>query len=466
MPVATRVREVQVMTRNPHSEQERFRVSKAKRKIIRAGRRGGKTVGIAIPCIEKFVDGRRVLYTAPTSEQTDAFWFEVKRALQPLVDTGVYKLNESERYIEKLGTQNRIKAKTAWDANSLRGDFADYLVFDEWQLTNEDAWDVVGMPMLLDNNGDAVFIYTPPSLRSTGVSKAHDPRHAAKMFKAAQQDVTGLWEAFHFTSRQNPFISQEALTLLASQMSSQTYRQEILAEDDDIQTAWLVHSKFNEALCKIKRFPVPTNWDVFSGHDFGSANPAALFGARVKLPLPAGAPAYMRLNDIVFWKEYAPGPGFSTAQHVARFKEIASGYKVVVSRGGNLNSEDEIRQGYTKEGWTILPPALEKKNSQIDRVINLEENNRIYIFGDMLQAIEQVLNCLWKLKDGQVTNEIDNEAMYHLLACMRYICSDGDFTPEAPAGQMPVHHSRSRSESIGALMADPMNTYRIGAGRR
>src|SRR3990172_2889583 len=251
-----RVRDVQVVTRDPHTEQERFRISPAKRKIIRAGRRGGKTVGISIPSVEKFTEGRRGLYTAPTSEQTDAFWYEVKRALMPLVDTGVYKLNESERYIERIGTQNRIKAKTAWDANSLRGDFADYLIFDEYQLTNEDAWEVVGMPMLLDNNGDAVFIYTPPSLRSAGVSKARDPRHAAKLFKRAEEDTTGRWDTFHFTSHQNPYISQDALIELEKQMSKQAYRQEIMAEDDEIQLSWLVYKSFNEGLCKIKRFEI------------------------------------------------------------------------------------------------------------------------------------------------------------------------------------------------------------------
>ena len=437
MVAEIRTKEVRITTRLPHAEQERFRVSLAKRKIIRAGRRGGKTVGVSIPAVEKFIEGRRVLYTAPTSEQTDAFWYEIKRALMPLVETGIYKLNESERFIERIGTQNRIKAKTAWDANSLRGDFADYLIFDEYQLTNEDAWEVVGMPMLLDNNGDAVFIYTPPSLRSTGVSKAHDPRPAAKLFKRAQEDKTGLWEAFHFTSLQNPYISQVALGILAGEMSSKTYRQEILAEDDEVELSWLVHSKFNEQLCRIKRFTIPANWDIYSGHDFGSANPAALFGARAKLPLPVGAPAYIRQGDLVFFREYAPGPGFSTAQHVARFKQFMVGYSVMPSRGGNLNSEDEIRQGYTKEGWVILPPALEKKNTQIDRVINLEENNKIYVFDDMWIVYSEFTNCLWKLKDGQVTNEIGNEAQYHLTACLRSIASDSDFTPETAGGSKP-----------------------------
>ena len=43
----------------------------------------------------------------------------------------------------------------------LRGDYADELILDEFQLMNEDIWDAVGAPMLLDNNGDASFhLYT------------------------------------------------------------------------------------------------------------------------------------------------------------------------------------------------------------------------------------------------------------------------------------------------------------------
>ena len=70
------------------------------------------------------------MYAAPTSEQTDTFWFEVKRAfpnLDEAVRRGWLKLNEAERYLEVPGTKQRIKAKTAWNANTLRGDYADDL---------------------------------------------------------------------------------------------------------------------------------------------------------------------------------------------------------------------------------------------------------------------------------------------------------------------------------------------------
>jgi len=172
-----------------------------------------------------------VLYAAPTTEQLGRFWNTVSRALQdPIREKVLYK-NETEHVIELPGTENRIKAKTAWNADTMRGDYADVLILDEWQLMDEEAWELVGAPMLLDNNGDAIFIYTPPSLHSRSVSKARDSQHAAKLFEKAKQDTTGRWQAFHFTSKDNPHISQEALAEITQDMTALSYRMEILAED-------------------------------------------------------------------------------------------------------------------------------------------------------------------------------------------------------------------------------------------
>lgn len=207
--------------------------SKAPRRCIRAGRRGGKTVGMSIYAVEQFLQGRRVLYAAPTSDQLDSFWRNVVRPLQGAIDQGIFRKNETDHVIELVGTEQRIRAKTAYNADTLRGDYADVLILDEWQLIDEDAWERVGAPMLLDNDGDAIFIYTPPSLHSRSTSKARDPQHAAKMFKRAQADTSGRWETFHFKSAENPHISQDALAEIAADMTALAYRQEILAEDID-----------------------------------------------------------------------------------------------------------------------------------------------------------------------------------------------------------------------------------------
>ena len=231
--MAARTSAFDVALRTPHAEQQRFIDSLAKRKVIRAGRRGGKTVGVATLAVRKFVEGRRVLYGAPTEDQVDRFWYEVKQALSDAVESGMLYKNETKHLIEKPGTEQRIRAKTAFNADTLRGDYADLLILDEFQLIAEDAWEVVGAPMLLDNNGDAVLVYTPPSLRTIGSSKARDKMHAAKLFKRASADTSGRWATFHFSSHANPYISAEALAEITQDMSRLAYEQEIEAQDKD-----------------------------------------------------------------------------------------------------------------------------------------------------------------------------------------------------------------------------------------
>lgn len=222
-----------VHLRRPHAKQAAIVDCVAKRIVVRAGRRWGKTTVAATRAAKRFLAGRRQLYATPTQEQVDAFWWEVKRALAEPLEAGALYKNESLHIIEMPGTKIRIRAKTAWNADTLRGDYADDLYLDEWQLMDEDAWELVGAPMLLDNDGDAVFIYTPPSLHSRSISKARDPRHAARMFKRAQEDTSGRWAAFHFTSRDNPHISETALRMLEQDMTALARRQEIEAEDID-----------------------------------------------------------------------------------------------------------------------------------------------------------------------------------------------------------------------------------------
>ena len=199
--------------------------------VSAAGGRGGKTTFASSVSIDAFLDGLRILYATPTADQLQTYWYEVTTALGDMIHEGVYRKNEANHSIERPGTRERIRAKTAWNADTLRGDYADLLILDEWQMMDERAWDRVGAPMLADNDGDAIFIYTPPSLASRSASKARDAQHAAKMFAEAAHDQTGRWAAFTWPSKANPHISDEALRGLVHDMTSQAYRQEIMAED-------------------------------------------------------------------------------------------------------------------------------------------------------------------------------------------------------------------------------------------
>lgn len=216
----------------PHTRQREFIESPAKRKVIRAGRRSGKTTGVAIYSVNQFLAGRRILYAAPTQEQIDRFWTEVKRALADALTAGVFTKNETRHVIGLSGTEQRIRAKTAWDADTLRGDYADILILDEYQMMKPDAWRLVGAPMLLDNDGDAIFIYTE--------RHGAKGKHARLLYQKAEQDDTGRWAAFRFTSHDNPHISREALADITYDMTQLAYRMEILAEEieDNPDALW------------------------------------------------------------------------------------------------------------------------------------------------------------------------------------------------------------------------------------
>lgn len=246
--------------KRPHAEQRRFLRSSAPRRVIRAGRRSGKTTGLSIYAVEEFLAGHRILYAVPTAEQVARFWHEVTSALAEPIAAGIFRKNETSHIIERPGTEQRIRAKTAWSADTLRGDYCTRLILDEWQLCNEDAWELVGAPMMLDRPGSiAIFCYTPPSFRAAGTSKAHDPRHAARLFKVAAADPSGRWATFHFTSHDNPHISQQALGEITQDMSVLAHRQEILAEDlEDVPGALWTQALLDRTRVTQAQIPILT----------------------------------------------------------------------------------------------------------------------------------------------------------------------------------------------------------------
>lgn len=179
------------------------------------GRRFGKTTLAAKIACKALLEGRRVLYVAPKEAQTEAFWGYCKKYTTTL---GKYLYKNETLHQLKL-KDGAIRAKTGFDADTLRGDYADLLILDEFSYMDPDVWDLVGAPMLLDNDGDALFICTPAR-----------KNHAFRMFQRAMSDETGRWQAWHGQTYDNPYLSKAALDELTADMSVDALRQEILAE--------------------------------------------------------------------------------------------------------------------------------------------------------------------------------------------------------------------------------------------
>jgi hypothetical protein len=224
------------------------------------------------------------------------------------------------------------------------------------------------------------------------------------------------FDLIQFDSIQNPAFPiaeyERAMAKLPAWKFAMFYKGKFL------RPAGLVYDSFDPAACKIPRFEIPKNWLIYVGHDFGSANPAAMFYAQD----PATGIFYV-------YHEYMPGQGRSTHDHAEAFKEITKGYNVISRVGGNQTTEDEIRQGYTAHGWHIQAPKWKHVEKQIENVYALHKLNKVKVFNDLHNYLDQKLSFSYVLDEKyQPTDKLEDEQKYHLLAAERYILSD--FTPE------------------------------------
>ena len=194
--------------------------------------------------------------------------------------------------------------------------------------------------------------------------------------------------------------------------------------------AGIIYHSFNEGTQVIPRFELPSNWFIYSGHDFGANNPAALFTAVD----PSTGNRYR-------WKEYLPGPGLSAYQHVQEFKELTKGYNVIARYGGS-HQETGFRDSYTSQGWPIIEPRVNPVEVQIDAVIAAHQLNKIFVFDDLENYLDEKRSFSRELDDqGEPTIKIKDEAKYHLMACERY--TDINFVSET------AENSRATSMRFG-----------------
>jgi hypothetical protein len=183
--------------------------------------------------------------------------------------------------------------------------------------------------------------------------------------------------------------------------------------------AGLIYDAFNTDVCRIRRpwQKPPAHFMCYSGHDFGPHNTAAIFLAQD----PATGFMYA-------YREYLKGQ-LSSAGHAQNFINDSAGEMMLRRVGGAQNNEDGYRDAYTAAGWPIQKPSLGAVNAGIDRVYSWMKPNKLFIFEDLHEILDEIDTYSWKLDgDYNETRDIENKEHYHLLDALRYIMSD--FHPE------------------------------------
>jgi len=388
-----------VHLRKLHAKQEWVSSNLVKRNIVDAGRRSGKTTLASDIAVNKFCEGRRVLYGVPTMEQIDRFWFEVKLALAEPLQRGILYKNESRHVIEVPGTEQRIRAKTCWNADSLRGDYADFLILDEFQLMHEDTWKRVGAPMLLDNNGDAVFIYT----------NRRGSYFASQMYQTAQErdqlatakGERPRWRTFHFTSHDNPYLSKTALEEITEDMSRVDYLLEILAQDieDDPRALWE-----RDWLDELRAIRAPTLTRVVVGVD----PPGSAQGAECGIIVAGTAVFHGQLHAYVIGDRSIRGTPKTWGQAVLSAYNLHEADMIIgeVNFGGDM-VEAVIRAAAEADSKFRYKGVRASRGKAIraDPIVAQYEKKRVHHVGTFT-ALEDEL-CTWFPGGGPSPNRLD-----------------------------------------------------------
>jgi hypothetical protein len=215
---------------NLHEHQRKVARSPARFKVMRGGRRSGKTVLKTETMIFKAVSrlvtlsrafpNRSVIFIAPTQKQARTIiWEALKARLHGIAD-----FNESRLELS-IPTEEGGKATIyvgGWEnRENYRGmSNVIHIEFDEVDTMKDFfiGWEEIFKPMLMETGGSAGFGGTP---------KKENP-NIRRLEKDAENKLD--WDCFHFSSWDNPGFPRKELEQAREEMDGETYKQEIMAE--------------------------------------------------------------------------------------------------------------------------------------------------------------------------------------------------------------------------------------------
>jgi len=185
-------------------------------KIVAAGRRTGKSRLAAWMLIINALQTERghVFYVAPTQGQArDIMWNTLLELGNPVI-SGSHVNNMQIKLINGA----TISLKGADRPETMRGVSLKFLVLDEYADMKPSVWETVLRPALADQKGHALFIGTPLGRN-----------HFYDLYKYAELGNDPTYQAWHFTSYDNPLLDPEEIDTAKQSMSSYAFRQEFMA---------------------------------------------------------------------------------------------------------------------------------------------------------------------------------------------------------------------------------------------
>ena len=231
---------------NPHENQQRILDSKARFRVVMAGRRFGKSELSQIEIIINALKGNSVAYITPTYSLAKVFFDQLAKALP-------FESNRSELSI-KFPNEGSVHFFTGERLDNLRGRKFHLVVIDEASFIPdlENGWLNSIRPTLTDYKGRALFISTPRGKNF----------FYSLFLKNGETD----WEAFKFTTYDNPYIEKTEIDDARVQLPEVVFEQEYMANPAENAA-----NPFGSAYIKQCTFPLSQEPPIVFGIDLAKS---------------------------------------------------------------------------------------------------------------------------------------------------------------------------------------------------
>lgn len=376
---------VKLVIWSPHATQKKVSDSKARFKVVVAGRRWGKTL-YAVSTLTKqalLKANTTFFYIAPYYKQAKMIaWKLLSDKARDLPPELVSKINESELSV-KFTNGSTIAIKGADNPDGLRGVGLDGVVLDEFADMRPSVWEEIIRPSLADRKGWAIFIGTPKGFNIF-----------YELYNDAQSRLD--WEAFRFTTYDNPIIDPLEIDSAKREMSDDKFNQEFMADFRKYEGA--VYKEFDRTKHLYKDKQINKKEEI-AGVDWGFTNPTAML--RV----------YVDNDDNYFIDDEYYQPGKTTEEIISYLRTWKPEYVYPDP------AEPDRNRMLTTSGFYVRDVNKDIV-AGIDKVRELFKHNKIFIN-------ERCTNLIRELEmyhyDDTNLKELPVKELDHLCDTLRYI---------------------------------------------
>lgn len=259
------------------------------------------------------------------------------------------------------------------------------------------------MGRLSIHRGRALYTTTPYTLGWLK-SEIHDRALEQRKLPPEQRE----YELVQFESTMNPAFSEEEFEEMRAKLPGWKFRMRYKGQFD--RPAGMIYDCFDRDIHLVDPFEIDRKWTRYLGMDFGGVNTAGVWIAEEP-----------KTDKFYLYHTYKAGSRTASEHKEAMLsKERGLPEKAV---GGSW-SEDQWRSEFAAAGLPISKPPISDVEVGIERVYALLKTNRLFIFSDQRELIDEIESYSRILDDNdEPTEKIEDKETYHRLDALRYIAA-------------------------------------------